>query len=391
MLDGAGRQEQPLGDGRVPGAVGEEAQDVELPGCQGCRVGARRGVGPTRDADAELAQLACDDRGSRPRLQPLQLRQRLPQRLLLVGIGERERRLVRAPELRPLPRRLPPVAGELGCIRLGCARHLGVDAGSAPPDAELAEHAPVLLLLCQPKRVVGDPGNGLPVTQKPGDLGPCCDGLAHAEELVGWLGQRPGLVEELAMAGVAPSSADEAEHGQPRDARHDRRAPDPQDRGGRLGGLVPATLVELDQRVVAEEVEPVELDAVIAAVSEARIDVSGGEVVPPQRERSRDEAAARVPGKLCHTRSLGELEALLQLLTAVREVPPGDGRANPKDQLAVTEFLGEREGPVCKRPIVLHVGVRELAARRQRLEQRDRLPSRLRRVRRPSRTPEDLG
>ncbi len=59
MLDGAGTQEQLLGDGRVPGAVAEEAQDVELPGCQGCRVGARRGAGPTRDADAELAQLVC--------------------------------------------------------------------------------------------------------------------------------------------------------------------------------------------------------------------------------------------------------------------------------------------------------------------------------------------
>ena len=161
-------------------------------------------------------------------------------------------------------------------MRLGCIRHLGVDAGPAPPDAELAERAPVLSLLCQPKRVLGDPGNGLPVTNQPGDLGPRCDGLAHTEELVGWLGQRPGLVEEVAMAGVAPSGADEAEHDQPRDARHDRRAPDPQDRGRRLGGLVPATLIELDQRVVPEEVKPVELEAVIAAVGEPRIDISSG-------------------------------------------------------------------------------------------------------------------
>ena len=100
---------------------------------------------------------------------------------------------------------------------------------------------------------------------------------------------------------------------------------------------------------------------------------------------------ARVPGKICEPRSLGELKALLQLLTAVREVPPGDDRAKAKDELAVTEFLGEREGPVCERPIAVHVGVGELAAGRQRLEQRDRLPGRPRRIRRPSRTPEDLG
>src|SRR5204863_4869710 len=234
-----------------------------------------------------------------------------------------------------------------GRLRLGCIRYLGVDAGPAPPDAELAERAPVLSLLCQPKRVLGDPGNGLPVTQQPGDLGPRCDGLAHTEELVGWRGQRPGLVEEVAMAGVAPSGADEAEHDQPRDARHDRRAPDPQDRGRRLGGLVPATLIELDQRVVPEEVEPVELEAVIAAVGEPGIDVSSGEVVPTKLERSRDELDARVPGKISDPRGLGALKALLQLLTAVREVPPGDDRANAKDELAVTEFLAEREGPVC--------------------------------------------
>src|SRR5436305_7642651 len=147
------------------------------------------------------------------------------------------------------------------------------------------------------------------------------------------------------MAGVAPSGADEAEHDQPRDARHDRRAPDPQDRGRRLGGLVPATLIELDQRVVPEEVEPVELEAVVAAVGEPRIDVSSGEVVPPELERSRDEVAARVPGKICDPRSLGELEARLQLLTAVGEVPRGDDRANAKDELTVTELLGELEGP----------------------------------------------
>ena len=108
-------------------------------------------------------------------------------------------------------------------------------------------------------------------------------------------------------------------------------------------------------------------------------------------ERSRDEVGARVPGKICDPRSLGELEALLQLLTAVGEVPRGDDRANAKDELTVTELLGELEGPFCERPILVHVGVGELTAGRQRLEQRDRLPGGPHRIRRTSRAPEDRG
>ena len=138
-------------------------------------------------------------------------------------------------------------------------------------------------------------------------------------------------------------------------------------------------------------IEPVELEAVIAAVGEPRIDVSSGEVVPRSSSAPRDELNACLAGKICEPRSLGELKALLQPLTAVREGSPGDDHAKAKDEFAVTVLLGQREGPVRERPIVVQVGVGELAARRQRLEQRDRLPGRPCRVRRPSRTPEDLG
>ena len=70
------------------------------------------------------------------------------------------------------------------------------------------------------------------------------------------------------MTGISAAGADEGEHDEPRDPRHDRRAPDPQNGGRRFGCLVPAALIELDPCAPAEMVEAVELEAVIAAVGE---------------------------------------------------------------------------------------------------------------------------
>src|SRR5206468_1439292 len=111
--------------------------------------------------------------------------------------------------------------------------------------------------------------------------------------VLGRLGQRPGLVEEIAMTWISPSGADEAEHDEAGDPRHDRRAPDPQNGGRRFGCFVPAALVELDPRTPAEMVEAAQLQAVLAAVCEPGLDVSGGEVVAPQVEGSGDEGVAR--------------------------------------------------------------------------------------------------
>ena len=114
-----------LGDVQAGGDVGvaqvaaEQRQHLELAGREPRRVGRRRPPGTARQPPhAKLPQPPGDGVGGRPRPQPLQLFQRTPQRLLMVGIGQRERGLVRAANLAPALGRPRPLAGELERVGL---------------------------------------------------------------------------------------------------------------------------------------------------------------------------------------------------------------------------------------------------------------------------------
>ena len=108
VVDRASRDEEPVGDVRVPAAVGDEAKDIHLTRRQLRPVGAGGHPGAARDACPALAQPPRHyrRRGTRPELsQPLE---RSPAGVLVIHLPERERRLVGAAELPP--RRPPPRA-----------------------------------------------------------------------------------------------------------------------------------------------------------------------------------------------------------------------------------------------------------------------------------------
>src|SRR5437762_7042108 len=102
VVDRARREEQPFRNRRVAKPVGEQPQHLQLPRgelrmvCPCARTRTARDV-----ANAPLLKSPRDDRGRRPRSQPLQLVERLAQRFLLASVAERERRLVWAAELPP--------------------------------------------------------------------------------------------------------------------------------------------------------------------------------------------------------------------------------------------------------------------------------------------------
>ena len=103
---------------RRPSAT--SASDLELARRQPGGVVARRGPRAAADvAQAALAQAARDAAGRRIGAQALQLGQPSPLRGVVVGMGEGQRRLVRAAHRGPAARPPPRVAGQLEAERLG--------------------------------------------------------------------------------------------------------------------------------------------------------------------------------------------------------------------------------------------------------------------------------
>jgi hypothetical protein len=139
VVDGVLGDVQAGGDLGVAQVGGEQREHLELSGGEPGGVGRGR---PPRTArqppHAELAQPPGNGVGGRPCPQPRQLVQRPPQRLLLVGLGQREGGLVRAAQLAPALGRPGPLAGELERVRLGnIGRDLTAEASAAAPAGQL--------------------------------------------------------------------------------------------------------------------------------------------------------------------------------------------------------------------------------------------------------------
>ena len=374
----------PLGDQREHLELARASGRPDSRGCARTRA-ARQ---PARPA---LAQPPGDDRRRGPRPEPLQLVERPAQRLLLVGVRERERRLVGAAELAPSAR--PPAATR---------RRAGARTARRRPAASTGESrapAPVGQLAGQhgPSRARARAGarppsprrrrRGRRRARRP-RLCAAATCPSRGSSPVG-SAQRPRLVERRRAARVAAPRADEPEHDERDDARRDRGAGDAQDGVGGVGRLRPAALVELHARALGEQVEPVALQAAVAAVVDPRVAGAGarGRGGASRRRAPRTRMNARPtcsssPARCARSRLCSSFSRRLALAGADRgERVDGDlGVAEALRQLERAAGPAHRLLRPSRRPPVpaarLRVRHRELAARRQSLEQRDRLASR---------------
>ena len=178
------------------------------------RVLPRRRPRPARDsARAALAQPPGDDRGRRRAPEPLQLVERPPERLLLVGIRERERRLVRAAELAPQLGRPRPLARR-AAARTAPPTSAGislVEAGAPSPAGELADEPAASARRASSNAASVAVERRLAVALEPRDLGSRGRHRPEPLQLAGRLGQGPRLVERRPRARVAAARAHEPE------------------------------------------------------------------------------------------------------------------------------------------------------------------------------------
>ncbi len=176
MIDGPLRDDQALGDLGVTQPLGDQRDHVKFARGEPGGVLSRPRAWPSRHtARAPLAQPAGNDRGDRVRLQPLQLLQRAPQRLLLVRIRECERCLVGTAEIAPQRSGPPPVPGELERVRLRCLRgDLPAETSAPPPRDELTGQPTCLPVEGEPEGAGCRLGDCVTVAYKPAALGSRC-------------------------------------------------------------------------------------------------------------------------------------------------------------------------------------------------------------------------
>ena len=291
--------DEPLGDLRVAQAVGQQRQHLELARGQPGRVLARARSRPAREsAHAALAQPARDDRRGGSGAQRLQLGERAPERLLLVGIGQRERRLVGAAELAATARPPRRIAGELQRDtappppprsprrgRRAAATRRARRRAKGPAARRRAEAAPSVASC-----------TAIAVALEPGDLGSSRPPPARAA--AARRSARPAPTPRRAAATPPGRRAGRARA--PRttsalDARRGRRARNAQDGRGGVGRFRPAPLVELETCAKGEQVEPEQLKPSIAAVRDPRLQVPARFGVAALLDRDggeHDEASA---------------------------------------------------------------------------------------------------
>ena len=150
------RDEQPLGDLGVaqapaPRSASTSSSRAVRP-AGFCRVAGRGPRGSPRAPRSRSRRATIAAAGAAPKR--LQLVERAPQRLLVVGVRERQRRLVGAAELPPQLGRLDRMTGELQRVGLGrLRRELSIEAGTPPPGRELADEPRGLPLAGERERV----------------------------------------------------------------------------------------------------------------------------------------------------------------------------------------------------------------------------------------------
>src|SRR6185437_2835651 len=95
MVDRALGEDEPRGDLGVPKTLGDEREHLQLPSREAGGILAGRRPGATGKAtDAAVSQACGDDRGRRPAAELLELVERLPEGVLVLGAGECDRSVV---------------------------------------------------------------------------------------------------------------------------------------------------------------------------------------------------------------------------------------------------------------------------------------------------------
>lgn len=208
MVDCPFGEHEPIGDLGVAKSFGEKSKHLLLARRQAGRILPSRGARPPRQpACPAFAQTACDHRRRRPRIQPLKLLQRAPQRHLLVRVRERKRG----------PGRIP---GQLERVWLRRLRgNLLVDPGTPPPHGELAGQPGGLPLEREPERSLRRRAHSSTVALEPRCLGSCRRDRPQPPQLARRLCQRPGLVERGPLPRITAPRANTRKYDQSEDAR----------------------------------------------------------------------------------------------------------------------------------------------------------------------------
>jgi hypothetical protein len=303
--------------------------------------------GPRRRPRAPRAQAPGDDGCRRAGAELVQLVQRAAPGLA-VAVGERERRVVRAPDRGPLLGRGPPVAAQLRRVGLGhLAGDLLGDARAPAPQGQLADDPSGPPLARQLERGLRRLHDALAIAAQPGDLGARGGDRVDALQLLGHLRQRQRRVERVRRARVAAPRAHEAQRDAGEDAGDRRRARIAQRQRRRLGGLGPAALLELRARLEALQVEPPQVQARLGAVIQA-----GGQRIVDDRiqavAQSRPREVAVAPRDVHLQPGLPrERDAALELLRAGEVLAEQLHRAERVDRmdadLDLVEAIGELE------------------------------------------------
>jgi hypothetical protein len=202
------------------------------------------------------------------------------------------------------------------------------------------------------------------------------------------------------VTGVAAPSAHEAEHGERPDARRDRSAIEPNDVFGRYGRLRPASSIQFEPSAISEQVVAIEVDPVLRAVLDRRIQVQ--DIVTSLLHGPARQVRERSPDVVGKRSAAGKLECFYQPVALIGVADTDRDRRVERD-LGVAEPFGELEGAVTGADrlvgeAVIHaacgnvgVGHRELASRRETLEQHGRLAGSPKGFLVPARADQDVG
>ena len=235
MVDGSGRQEEPLGDLRVLEPLRDELQHLDLARREGRGVLPGPGRGPRGSPRApERAQAARDDRGGGTGAELVQLVECPPECVFVVGAGRVRAQPRTGARLRPQLGSACAVAGDLEGVRCGRSFRVFAYAGAPAPAGELTDTQEDLKRArhLESPSCLGRDHLGPPL--EPGRLGPRRGDRRDPLQLPGRLGQPEGFVERLPDVRIASSRTHEPEHDEGQDPRGRRCARNAENECGRF-------------------------------------------------------------------------------------------------------------------------------------------------------------
>ena len=318
---------------------------------------ARGAVGPARHATRPaLAQALGDDRRGRPRAEAVQLQQAASQSVVVFGIAEGERRLVRAAELGPEARRLLPVARERRGVGPDDLRCVIPESGAPPPAVELAEIGGRALAFGPLQDDGRELGDRLVPALQPRRLGARRGHVGEQPEPAVLLGHLGCAIEQLRPPRRALPQPGQRGHDGRHVGRNDRRPPFVDDDHRGLDRLVPARPLERRPRAVGVQVALVDLEIVLGAVREPAFDVAVDVGVVAMAARAPAQAIPGLAGLQVVAGREREVPRLFEarctlgraLVVVSREV---DLDARAQRNLVVSQLLGKGAG--ARRPLDL--------------------------------------